>query len=172
MGGQKEGEEGLLDCSEGEGRGRERESKKEREKERKRKRERDLSIADSVREPRLSVGGKKRLANFDRPCTREEWCAMSLQDKWRKLKVMKFSFHGQKQAKLGEDVTKAAPSSMKAPPPQSAKPPPAPPATFGCDRVETEGESREKDPRRKGEQRKEWSAAAKRKTITDQSRGE
>ena len=78
---------------------------------------------------------------------------MSLKGKWRTLKVMKFAPQGQKRAKLEEDVTKVAPSSMKAPPPQSAKPPPAPPSTFGSDRREAEGESKGKEPEGKGKQK-------------------
>ena len=85
---------------------------------------------------------------------------------------MKFAFQGQKKVKLEGDVAKVAPSSMSAPPPQSANPPPAPPAKFGSDRVEPEGESREKIPEEKRKQRSEWIVAAKRTTISDQSRGE
>ena len=97
LGGTKEEDEekGIPDCSEGDEGG-------------------DLSIADTTREPRLTVEEKTRLLNCERPCAKEEWMAMSVKDNWQTLTVMKFELAGQKKVGIEEKDTKE--STPKAPP--------------------------------------------------------
>ena len=63
--------------------------------------------------------------------------------KWHALKVTQLTSPGQKQVKIEEKITKAAPSSAK----------PPPPSTFGSDRWGTDREFRGKDNRGKGKQK-------------------
>ena len=58
--------------------------------------ERNLNLADTTREPKLTIAEWGKLNTCERPCAKEEWRGMTRKTKWKTSKNLGFSLRGEK----------------------------------------------------------------------------
>ena len=86
--------------------------------------EREVDLINREKEPKLTASEWNRLKKCERPCTKEEWRAMSTQTQWETLGYLGLLWKREEDGVKGEQEIPGPPKCAKAPPPA------LPPSTY------------------------------------------
>ena len=86
--------------------------------------ERGVSLLDKEKEPKRNASEWNRLKTCERPCAKEDWRSMTIQNKWKTMENLGLLWNAEEKEVEGDQSIPGPPKSANAPPP------PRPPSTF------------------------------------------